>query len=362
MNFDQQPRLPNAPLPIAIIGSGGIVRDAHLPAYSLANFPVMGVYDIDVEKSKDLKEQYPLVKKVYTSLSNLISDAVKVNAIFDLAVPANSICPILEQLPIGSAVLIQKPMGENLKEAEQVLEVCKRRKLVSAINFQLRFAPYMLASKDIIGQGLIGDVFDIEIKVCVHTPWQLWDFLYTKPRVEVLYHSIHYLDLIRSFLGDPIRVMASTLKHPRTKELAATRSSIILDYDQYTQARILTNHGHVYGSEHQESYLKIEGTKGAIKIKIGLSLDYPNGRPPKMEYVILEDGKGWREIPLVGGWFPHAFVGTMAGLQIHYLNREVPLPHSTEDALQTMRLVETVYRSSEEGGINFNQMKKEQHK
>ncbi|HUH46691.1 MAG TPA: Gfo/Idh/MocA family oxidoreductase, partial [Arenibacter sp.] len=174
-------------------------------------------------------------------------------------------------------------------------------------------------------------------------------------RVEVLYHSIHYLDLIRSFLGNPTRVMASTIKHPRAKELAATRSSIILDYDEYAQARVLTNHGHVYGPEHEESYLKIEGTKGAVKVLIGTSLDYPRGKASKMEYVVLEDGAGWREVALRGEWFPHAFMGTMADLQNHYLYN-TPLPHSTEDALQTMQLVETVYRSSEEGGIIFNYM------
>ena len=137
------------------------------------------------------------------------------------------------------------------------------------------------------------------------------------------------------------------------KKLAATRSSMILDYDDYKQARILTNHGHEFGLKHQESYLKIEGTKGAIKIRIGLSLDYPKGMPPKMEYVLLDDNKGWREIPLIGGWFPHAFIGTMAVLQNHYQNNSIPLPHSTEDAFETMKLVELAYRSSNEGGIKF---------
>lgn len=353
MDFDQHPTLPLNPLPIAIIGAGGIIGDAHLPAYALAKFPVMGIYDIKIEKAKKLQEQFPFVENVYSSLSELIQNAIKTKAVFDLAVPAVYICSILEQLPEGSVVLIQKPMGENIEEAKQIFEICQRRKLVSAINFQLRYAPYVLAAKDIIKQGLIGKVFDMEIKVCVHTPWQLWDFLYNKSRVEVLYHSIHYLDLIRSFLGNPARVMASTLKHPLAQDLAATRSSILLDYDAFTQARIFTNHGHIYGPEHQESYLKIEGTEGAIKILIGVSLDYPIGRPPKMEYTFLKDGKGWQEIPLIGGWFPHAFIGPMAGLQNHYLYN-TPLPHSTEDALQTMQLVETVYLASEEGGINFN--------
>jgi predicted dehydrogenase len=348
--FKQQPELPENPLPIAIIGAGGIVQSAHLPAYTLAKFPVLGVYDIDLQKAEDLGRAFDIVPKVFASLNDLIQAAIDANAVFDLAVPANHICPILEQLPIGSAVLIQKPMGETLEEARRILHICRKRKLVSSVNFQLRYAPYVIAARDLISRGLVGEIFDIEVKVCVHTPWELWDFLKTKPRLEILYHSIHYLDLIRSFLGNPQKVYASTIKHPIVKNLAATRSSIILDYDGTAQARVLTNHGHDYGLDHQESYLKIEGIKGAIKIKIGLSLDYPKGMPPKMEWVAQGVTNGWEEVGLIGGWFPHAFIGTMAALQKHFQDRSSLLPTSTEDALQTMSLVEAAYESSNNGG------------
>jgi len=353
--FQQHPILPTNSLPIAIIGAGGIVKDAHLPAYALAGFPVIGIYDVDNTKAIALKNQFSFIEKNYTSLTDLITDATQKKAVFDLAVPANYICSVLEQLPDRAAVLIQKPMGESIKKALEIEKICKEKQFVSAVNFQLKFAPYCIAAKDIISQKLIGTVFDIELKVCVHTPWELWNFLYEKDRVEVLYHSIHYLDLVRSFLGNPKKVYASTIKHPNTKELAATRSCIILDYDEFTQARILTNHGHNYGLKHQESYLKIEGTKGAIKIKIGLSLDYPYGVPPTMEYIVLDDKKGWREIELEGGWFPHAFIGTMAALQNHYLDKKHPLIHSTADALETMLLVEKVYESSTNGGTLFKE-------
>jgi predicted dehydrogenase len=197
---------------------------------------------------------------------------------------------------------------------------------------------------------LVGEIFDIEVKVCVHTPWELWDFLKTKPRLEILYHSIHYLDLVRSFLGNPEKVYASTIKHPKVEKLAATRSSIILDYENNIQARVLTNHGHDYGLAHQESYLKIEGIKGSIKIKIGLSLDYPKGVPPKMEWMAQGVTDGWEEVELIGAWFPHAFIGTMATLQNHFHDRSNLLPISTEDALRTMSLVEAAYESSNSGG------------
>ncbi len=53
-----------------------------------------------------------------------------------------------------------------------------------------------------IGKGTIGELCDIEVNINVYTPWDLWDFLFEASRVEILYHSIHYIDLIRSFLGN----------------------------------------------------------------------------------------------------------------------------------------------------------------
>ena len=354
MTFDQQIPIPEKPLPIVVVGAGGIVRDAHIPAYKMAGFRVPGIFDINYEKSKNLHSEFECIEKVYGTLQELVSDAMQQGALFDIAVPAGHVLNILRQLPDGVTVLVQKPMGETLQEATEIRELCQKKKLVAAVNFQLRFAPYCILARHIIKSGAIGRLFDLEIKVRVHTPWELWDFLKTLPRLEILYHSIHYLDLVRSFWGNPDKVYASTIKHPKNPSLAATRSSMVLDYGSERQARILTDHGHDYGTEEQQSYFLLQGTKGAIKIIIGLSLDYPRGKPPKLTYILSEDAsKGWQEIPLSGGWFPHAFVGSMAVLQNHFLDSSQPLPHSIEDAYDTMRLVETAYVSSEQGGTRM---------
>lgn len=350
----QEVIVPKNPLPIVIIGAGGIIKDAHVPAYTKAGMGILGVYDRDPQKSAALQKEFNAITQVYATLSDLIADAKKHGAVYDLAVPAHAIIPILEQIPDGSAILIQKPMGDTLEDARRILALCEKKKLISAVNFQLRYAPYMVAARELIDKGLLGEVYDMELMVCVHTPWDLWDFLFDLPRMEILYHSIHYLDLMRSFLGSPTKIYASTIKHPKMLNLASTRTSMILDYPNHVQARVITNHGHAYGLEKQESYFKIEGTKGAIKIRIGLSLDYPNGLPPKFEYALLGDEViKWKEIPLKGGWFPDAFIGTMAGLQRHVLTKNIPLPHSTKDAFETMKLVEAAYISSESGGVQL---------
>ena len=44
--------------PIVVIGAGGIVNSAHLPAYKIAAFDVAGIYDIKQEKAKSTAEKF----------------------------------------------------------------------------------------------------------------------------------------------------------------------------------------------------------------------------------------------------------------------------------------------------------------
>ena len=129
--------LPSFPKPIVIIGAGGIVNDAHMPAYRKAKFEVLGLYDIDRKKVFHTAKKWGL--KSYTSLNGLISDAEENQAVFDLATPPSAIQGILKRIPVGSTVLIQKPMGEDFKDAKSIRSICRRRKLTAAVNFQLRF-------------------------------------------------------------------------------------------------------------------------------------------------------------------------------------------------------------------------------
>jgi predicted dehydrogenase len=342
-------------LPIVIIGAGGIVRDAHLPAYRKSGFKVKGIYDPLVEKAAALKKSFPEIGTVYRSMDELIKANRNEKVVYDVAVPADQHYRVLNQLPDGVPVLMQKPMGETIGEAEAVLHLCEEKQLVAEVNFQLKYAPFITVARDLINQNAIGEVFDMEMMVCVYTPWRLWSFLKTKPRVEILYHSIHYIDLIRSFLGNPEKVYASTVKHPKVRELAPTRSTIILDYDEFTQARIITNHGHDYHSKEQTSYLKIEGTKGAIKIQIGLSLDYPVGKPDRFEYISKGSTDSmWKEVPVEGTWFPDAFSGAMMHLQSLVDAPEQKRYDIIRDNYDTMRVVEAAYHSSEQGGVSLS--------
>jgi predicted dehydrogenase len=343
-------------IPIFIIGAGGIVNTAHLPAYKIAGFNVQGIYDIDTEKANNTATKFA-IPNLFNSLEEMIA-VFPENAIIDVAVPGTQIISVLEKLPEGVNVLLQKPMGENFSMAKEILALTQKKKMCAAVNFQLRYSPYILAAKELIKNNSIGELLDIEINVNVNTPWHLWDFLFNTPRVEILYHSIHYIDLIRNLLGNPNAVYAKTTKHPAMPQIASVRSNIIMDYGESIRANILTNHCHYYGIPKQQSYIKIEGSKGAIKINFGALIDYPRGAADSFEYILLEEGKEpeWQEMKINGSWFPHAFIGSMNEMMKTVAGQIDKPDNSVEDCIYTMACVEAAYKSSENGGIKLTEV------
>lgn len=350
MQIPYKPILPAKPLPIVIIGAGGIVTDAHLPAYKKAGFEVVGITNRTRARAEKVAAEWN-IPNVYDTVAEAVANA-PANAVYDITIMPEQFVVTLEQLPDGAGVLIQKPMGDYYWQSKEILEVCRRKNLVAAINCQLRYAPYVSAARWMIDQGLIGQLYDMEVRVTLETPWELFPFVMVHPRLEIQYHSIHYIDLMRSFLGDPRSVMAKTLKHP-AKELSSSRSTILFDYGDTIHAVINTNHDHSFGPHNQESFIKWEGTKGAIKARMGLLMDYPHGVPDKFEYCIMEDGKApeWVEVPLEGSWFPDAFIGTMSSVMRYKNGESDVLPTSVEDVIKTMAVVESAYRSSDTGGV-----------
>jgi predicted dehydrogenase len=334
---------PAAPRPIVVVGAGGIVRSAHLPAYRALGFPIAGLYDVRADAARATADAFA-VGTVFPSLAAATASA---DAIYDLAVPGDQTLGVMAQLPPGSAVLMQKPMGPDLETAKAIRRCCRERGLTAAVNFQLRFSPNVLALRELLARGALGDLVDVEVRIVIDQPWHVWTFLKATPRLEVPYHSIHYLDVIRWLVGDPRGSYCKTLRHPALTEFADTRSSIILDYGDRVRCSLTLNHTHRAGPRYRASEMTIEGLRGAARLTWGVNLDYPNGPADTME--VARDGE-WTGLPLRGSWFTAAFEGPMSNLQRFVAGEDGVLVSSVDDAIKTMALVEACYTSSANGG------------
>jgi predicted dehydrogenase len=339
--LQQRWKRPRRPRPIVFLGAGGIVRAAHLPAYLGAGFEIAGVYDIRRKSAEETAREFA-IPRVFASLREALAQE---DVVFDLAVPAGEIAPMLRKVPRGSPILIQKPMGRTLREALAIARIVRARDLVAAVNFQLRFSPNVLALRDLLARRALGTVRDVEVRIVADTPWSAWDFLKGIPRLELLYHSIHYLDLLRALFGEPDGVVGAARRDPAFPALADTRCALELVYEQGPRVTVRTNHAHHFGASKRVSEIRVEGMRGGAILRMGVNLDYPSGRPDTLE---TGGPSGWKFVALEGSWFPDAFEGTMANLQRFVAGEDEALESGVDDALRTMALVEACYRATRE--------------
>ena len=335
---------PSNPRPIVIIGAGGIVADAHLPAYSKARFPVAAIHDLSRERAQALADRFSIPKVAATLDDCLAMQGV----IFDLALPPEAAHDALGRLPDGAAVLIQKPLGRDFHDTHRIRDLCRRKGLIAAVNLQLRFSPMMLALADAVERGILGEIVDLEVRLACATPWQLWPFTKSLDSVEVPMHSIHYIDWIRSLLGTPVAVQSLSLPHPLHPTLNDARTTTILDFDRPLRCALSLNHTYRFGPKYEDAAIMIEGLEGAARVGLGLLLDYPQGKPETLSLTV--EGSEWQDIALRGHWFPDAFVGVMSNLQRVVAGEDKLLTTSVEDAFETMAVVEACRRASAGGG------------
>lgn len=344
--------MPRTPRPIILIGAGGIVRDAHLPAYRLAGFEVAAIVNRRTDHARQLAAEFD-IPAVYGSVEEAVARHER-DVVYDIALPAGLHTTVIAQLPEGSTVLLQKPMGESIAEARAIRDACRSRGMHAAVNFQLRYAPFVIAARALVARGAIGDLTDLEVRVAVDTPWHLWTFLESVTQAETFYHSIHYLDLVRSFLGDPHAVYAKTLRHPAASRIDGTRSTYLLDYGDTVRVTITANHHAPWGVDHQDAWIQWSGPEGAIRATMGMLKNYPRGEADRFEVCrITGDGPTWSTLPIEGSWFPHAFIGTMASVMRVAEGTDDTAPTDIEDAFRTMLVVDAAVRSSRDGGTNL---------
>jgi predicted dehydrogenase len=347
LDLDYKPKLPkNKSMGLAIIGAGEIIEACHLPAYQMAGFRILGIFDVQTEKAQKLADKFQ-IPKVYRKLDELLDDSQV--EIVDIAIPAKFQPQVVEQVVAKKKhVLCQKPLAENYGEAKRIVDMCNAANVKAAVNQQMRWSPGIQASHTIIKRGWLGELTQASIQVNVLTDFANWTWMKELDRVEITYHSIHYLDSIRYLLGTPEYIYADGAKFPGQALKGETRTMIHMKFPGDARGLVHDNHNHIANQEDWYATFRIEGTKGIIKGTNGALYNYPVGREDTFSYYSkIIDPTYWFSPRLEGKWFPHAFMGTMGEL-MRSIEEEREPSNSVQDNLLTLQIVYAAYRSMEE--------------
>ncbi|MHC4873688.1 MAG: Gfo/Idh/MocA family protein [Planctomycetota bacterium] len=107
-------------------------------------------------------------------------------------------------LKAGKAVLCEKPMGETLKEAEEMIKVEKETGTFLQIGFELHYSKIYQMTKEWIDKGLIGDVVNCHCRYYC-SEFHLKNTWRSNSKGTLIGEKLsHYLDLQRWFAGSKV--------------------------------------------------------------------------------------------------------------------------------------------------------------
>jgi len=345
-SFDIDDRIllpPKSDYGIGIVGCGGIVNYAHLPAYRAAGLNVVSCFDTNPAAAEETAREHG-IPDVAASLDDLLANPAI--TIADIAIHPEAQREVaLKAIAAGKHLLCQKPLSNQFGDAVQIVEAAEQAGVKLAVNQQMRWSAGIRVAKQLLDQGAIGTPADARIEVSIRTPWHMWPWIREGERIEIMFHSIHYQDSVRYLFGDPLGVTSVHGRFPGQPERGETRTQTIFHYPNDLTVLIDVDH-HNWSSDVYARF-RFLGDGGIIAGTVGLLYDYPTGRVDSLAYQANDGSQIWHDADLSTWWIPDAFLGPMASLMEAIQTGGDPVTNGL-DNLGTLRTVFASYLSASE--------------
>lgn len=327
---------------LGIIGTGEFAKEYYFPkCESHPNIDIHSIANRSEAKSLEIADKYRVgIDYVFTGeegWKKLINDE-KVDAIV-IATPNFLHAPIaIEAARKGIHVLVEKPMAIAEEEAYKMIESSKKNSTILMVSFPQRFIPAFEKAKEVIDEGIIGDIQTIQSTYGHSGPefWSAsgkWYFETSKSHGGVLLDlGSHQVDTISWLVGDEISevsAMTSTLDKEITVEdnsflsLKFSRGCMGFVASSWTTKPDMINN------------LSVHGSKGALYLEHN-----------RLKVRSLSEERTYLDLPSRGHDAKVIAVGKLIDHFVQcVLEQDVPLT-SGKDGLMSLQTILAGYQSS----------------
>lgn len=148
------------------IGCGNVTEKKSGPAFSkVEGSDVVAVMRRDIDKAKDYARRHG-VGKWYDNAADLINDP-QVNAVYVATPPGSHAEHAIAAMRAGKPVYVEKPMAASYEECCRMNQVSAETGIPCFVAYYRRTLPYFLRVKQLIDDGLLGEISTVQIRFAI---------------------------------------------------------------------------------------------------------------------------------------------------------------------------------------------------
>ncbi|EIJ69080.1 Gfo/Idh/MocA family oxidoreductase [Pasteurella bettyae] len=225
-------------LNVAIAGSGYSSRLFHVPFLKDdARFAIKKFYERTTERGL----QWVPTAEVVRDYSQLLTDDI--DAVIITTPNQTHYEMVKKAIVAGKHVLVEKPLVATAKEAFELGELAKQHNVVLYVYQNRRWDSEIATAKQIIEQGLLGELVDCEIRIDRYAKAKnskLWKELGDKGTGLVYDLAVHLIDQSVYLFGQPKAVFAD-IRYQHEGALVDDNFDIHLYYENGLKASLLAS-------------------------------------------------------------------------------------------------------------------------
>lgn len=146
-------------LRVGIVGTGGIARSVHIPAYKKLpdQVELVSAFDVDADRLARVADEAGIPYR-FASMAGLL-EGPSLDAV-SICTPPSSHPELAEQaFRAGLHVMLEKPAAADLAGTRRILDAAKRSGKKLMVGYQHRFSWQTKALKQFIEAGDLGDIY-----------------------------------------------------------------------------------------------------------------------------------------------------------------------------------------------------------
>ena len=277
-----------------IVGPGRIADKVVVDFEHVPGARAVAVASRSLDRAEAFAGQHGL-ERAYGSYAEIMADP-DVDALYIATPHPQHRAPALAAIAAGKAVLVEKSFTATVAGATEVIEAAQRAQVFAMEAMWTRFQPAIVAARELIADGAIGEVRQVQADLGVAKPFDPADRLFD-PALgggAMLDLGVYVISFAQHFLGNPDRVQVSGSLAPSGVDAEA---GLLLGYSDGRAASLLISlRCPIPGSA------RICGTGGWIDV------------PPRFHHpnhvLLTRAGRDSEEItrPRLGGGYAHELI------------------------------------------------------